>query len=214
MHETPTGPTDPQHATSPGAPTAYPSGAPHGGPDWRAPTDVRPATPDRPVKPGWWVVVAVVAGACLVAGGVAAGVVLAHDGDRMIPVAGVTGPGPVEAAPPPAAADAGASSSTGTGAPATTAAPAATAGSGSGTGTGTAWVRGSDDIELFGDVLERASAAALALGDGDAVVTAAERSDDPTHTYEIEIGWPDGTVVDVYLDAGFAVVAQSPRHVD
>lgn len=62
-----------------------------------------------------------------------------------------------------------------------------------------------DNDTLSGATLERASAAALAeVGAG--TVTDAERSDDPSQAYEVEVRLSSGTEVDVELDHSFAVV--------
>lgn len=45
-------------------------------------------------------------------------------------------------------------------------------------------------------------------------MTAAERSDDATHVYEVEVTRTDGTQMDVYLDDAFGVVAMETWHRD
>lgn len=64
-----------------------------------------------------------------------------------------------------------------------------------------------DDTPLTGDVLDRASAAALAAVEGDGTVTEATGADaEDDHVYEVEITLADGEDVDVELDRDFGVV--------
>ena len=73
------------------------------------------------------------------------------------------------------------------------------------TGVGVAAI-GDDDEPLSGDPLERATAAALtATGGGEVVAT--EVGDDAGSAYEVEVRMPDGSQVEVQLDADFAVIA-------
>jgi hypothetical protein len=63
---------------------------------------------------------------------------------------------------------------------------------------------GDDDRPLKGDVLDRASEAALAhVGEGTVVET--EAGDDGA-AYEVEVKRDDGTVVEVQLDSGFDAI--------
>lgn len=71
-----------------------------------------------------------------------------------------------------------------------------------------------DDIELHGEVLERAVAAALAATGGEGVVRSAERSDDAGRAYEVELVRADGAEIDVHLDEQFEVVATRGWHAD
>ena len=61
-----------------------------------------------------------------------------------------------------------------------------------------------DDKPLTGSTLDRASEAALAHTNGGTVVKA-EHGDDGS-AYEVEVRRPDGSTVEVNLDASFAVV--------
>jgi peptidase YpeB-like protein len=63
-----------------------------------------------------------------------------------------------------------------------------------------------DETPLQGDELARASAAALqATGGG--TVNATEQDSEKGATYEVEVTKPDGSTVDVRLDASYGVVA-------
>jgi uncharacterized membrane protein YkoI len=63
-----------------------------------------------------------------------------------------------------------------------------------------------DPDDLLGDELARASTAAIAAAGG-GTVTDAERSDDAGHAFDVEVRMPDGSEVDVDLDANFGVLA-------
>ncbi|HEY9311359.1 PepSY domain-containing protein [Williamsia sp.] len=63
-----------------------------------------------------------------------------------------------------------------------------------------------DPDDLAGDELARASTAAIAAAGG-GTVTDAERSDDAGHAFDVEVRLPDGSEVDVDLDANFGVLA-------
>ena len=73
------------------------------------------------------------------------------------------------------------------------------------TGVGVAAI-GDDDEPLSGDVLERTTAAALAATGGGEVV-GTEVGDDADSAYEVEVRLPDGSQVEVQLDADFTVTA-------
>ena len=71
-------------------------------------------------------------------------------------------------------------------------------------GAGAGLAAGGDDRALRGSAYERATAAALEhVGEG--TVTETESGDDGA-AYEVEIRRPDGTQVEVELDAGFDVI--------
>lgn len=116
------------------------------------------------------------------------------------------------------AAQSGNSSASGS----TDASGSSTAGSSTGTSGGTSagtttqdWsnsIAANDDIELHGDTLNSAVAAAMTAAGGEGMVTAAEVSDDPTHRYEVEVTRNDGMEMEVYLDADFQVVATQQWH--
>jgi hypothetical protein len=145
------------------------------------------------------------AGLALLGGGIGVGALVADardEGTVVVQRAADAG------APAPAAGSPSADQGTGT-TPGTT--PGTTAGTAPATGT----VRvDQDDIELAGTVLEQATAAAVSAAGGEGVVTEAERSDDPTHTYEVEVTRADGTQMHVYLDDAFGVVATETWHRD
>lgn len=63
-----------------------------------------------------------------------------------------------------------------------------------------------DDEPLTGAQLERATAAALAATGGGEVV-GSEVGDDEGAAFEVEIRLPDGSQVEVQLDADFVVIA-------
>jgi hypothetical protein len=77
-------------------------------------------------------------------------------------------------------------------------------------GGGAAWATAGDDEgdrdELVsGPAAERARAAALAhVGDG--TITGVEREEEGEAVWEVEVARPDGSTVEVQLDAGYAVV--------
>ncbi|HEY0186924.1 MAG TPA: PepSY domain-containing protein [Cellulomonas sp.] len=154
----------------------------------------------------WWLVGGAAAGVLLLTGGVAAGVVLGR-GETTVVVDRSALTGTTDG-----------SGATGSGSGTTTDGTQATSGTSTGSTTTTsvpdwaaAWVD-ADDIELWGDTLAAASAAALDAAGTEAVVTSAEAGDDPTHTYEIEVTRQDGAEMDVYLDADFGVVATKTWH--
>lgn len=64
----------------------------------------------------------------------------------------------------------------------------------------------SDDVELTGDALQRASDAALAAVGGGTVREAKNADADELHTYEVEIDLSNGEDVEVDLDENFEVV--------
>lgn len=72
--------------------------------------------------------------------------------------------------------------------------------------TGAGVTRVGDDEPLTGTVLEQATAAALAATGGGEVV-GTEVGDDDGSAYEVEVRLPDGSQVEVQLDADFAVIA-------
>lgn len=74
---------------------------------------------------------------------------------------------------------------------------------GTAAGVGVATTR-DDDQPLEGATYEQAVAAATAEVDGEVVET--EVGDDGA-TYEVEIRTPDGAIVEVELDEGFAVIS-------
>jgi peptidase YpeB-like protein len=171
------------------------------------PTGYASAAPARRSRRTWWVAGGAVAGLALLGGGIGVGALVADARDEgTVVVQRAVDAG----APAPAAgsttADQGAGTTPGTATgttPATGTAPA----------TGTVRVD-QDDIELTGTVLEQATSAAVAAAGGEGVVTEAERSDDPTHTYEVEVTRADGTQMHVYLDDAFGVVATETWHRD
>ena len=63
-----------------------------------------------------------------------------------------------------------------------------------------------DETPLQGQELARASAAALAATGG-GTVNATERDGEKGATFEVEVTKPDGSTVDVRLDASYRVVA-------
>jgi uncharacterized membrane protein YkoI len=65
--------------------------------------------------------------------------------------------------------------------------------------------QGDDGEPLKGTILQRASAAALQAGGGGRVTETEHDSEDGA-TYEVEVTKPDGSRVDVRLDASFNVV--------
>ncbi len=69
---------------------------------------------------------------------------------------------------------------------------------------GVAIASGSDDTPLEGDVLRRATAAALTSTDG-GTVTETDIGDD-TSAYEVEVRLTDGGSVEVHLDRQFRVM--------
>lgn len=150
-----------------------------------ASTPTGPGTARRGPRRTWWIAGGAVAGLVLLGGGVGIGALIA-DGDEDDDVVVVQRSDD---------------------------APRAASGADAGTGTGTVRVD-QDDIELTGTVLESASTAALTAADGEGVVTGAERSDDPTHTYEVEVTRTDGTQMDVFLDDAFGLVATETWHRD
>mgnify|MGYP001825160477 CR=1 FL=1 len=74
---------------------------------------------------------------------------------------------------------------------------------------------GDSDDPITGDAYDKATAAALAhIGEG--TVTDTEVGDEES-LYEVEITLPDGSEVDVQLDANFAIVGseiEDPNEVD
>jgi uncharacterized membrane protein YkoI len=73
--------------------------------------------------------------------------------------------------------------------------------------------QGDGGANLTQDEAAKASAAALrATGGG--TVQASERDDEDGATYEVEVRKPDGSVVDVRLDASYAVVVIDGDHED
>ncbi|HEY0215758.1 MAG TPA: hypothetical protein VGC57_05145 [Cellulomonas sp.] len=155
-----------------------------------------PVPARQPRRRGWWIAGGAVAGVALLG----VGAVLGGLDDRDdVPVV-------VQAGSGLAASLDGRTGSTGS-------STAGTGTAGSGAVDWTARVD-LDDIELTGTELDSASAAALAAAGGEGVVISAERSDDPTHAYELEVGRADGTQMDVYLDAAFGVVATESWHRD
>jgi hypothetical protein len=75
-------------------------------------------------------------------------------------------------------------------------------------GGGIAWATsGGDERPLSGPALERASAAALEHTGG-GTVTEAETGDDGA-AYGVEVRRPDGSQVEVELDASFHVIGQA-----
>ena len=73
---------------------------------------------------------------------------------------------------------------------------------------GSAVAGNGDDEPLTGDTYDRAVAAALAHTGGGAV-TETEIGDDGA-AFEVEVRLPDGTQVEVNLDANFAVTGSAP----
>ncbi len=73
-----------------------------------------------------------------------------------------------------------------------------------GIGAGVAIASGSDDTPLRGEVLRRATAAALAFADG-GTVTETDVGDD-TAAYEVEVRGRDGRTIEVHLDQQFRVM--------
>lgn len=74
-------------------------------------------------------------------------------------------------------------------------------------GGGVAWATAGDDAgeRVTGAAADRAAAAALAhVGAG--TLEGVERGDDGRSAWEVEIARPDGSTVEVHLDAGFAVL--------
>ena len=63
-----------------------------------------------------------------------------------------------------------------------------------------------DETPLQGSELAKASAAAL-TATGGGTVNATERDSEKGATYEVEVTKPDGSTVDVRLDASYGVVA-------
>jgi uncharacterized membrane protein YkoI len=75
------------------------------------------------------------------------------------------------------------------------------------TGGGIAWATSGDDEQaLTGSALARATAAAL-RHTGGGTVTETEAGDDGA-AYGVEVRLPDGSQVEVNLDASFAVIAE------
>ncbi|WP_209559858.1 PepSY domain-containing protein [Frigoribacterium sp. PvP032] len=70
---------------------------------------------------------------------------------------------------------------------------------------GSASTSGADDDDLVGADFDQAAAAAIAAAGG-GTVTDADRSDDGTTAYEVDVRLDDGTEVDVDLDASFGVL--------
>ncbi len=70
--------------------------------------------------------------------------------------------------------------------------------------TGVAIGSGNDDTPLRGEVLRRATAAALAFTDG-GTVTETDVGDD-TAAYEVEVRRRDGRTMEVHLDRRFRVM--------
>ena len=73
-----------------------------------------------------------------------------------------------------------------------------------GIATGVAIASGNDDTPLRGDVLRRATAAALTFTDG-GTVTETDVGDD-TAAYEVEVRRRDGQTLEVHLDRQFRVM--------
>jgi len=199
-HDDPTSPTpqQPAHHQAPHQPSTQSSGY--------------TAAPARPSRRAWWVAGGAAAGLALLGGGIGVGALVADARDEGTVVVQRAVEADVPAAAGGTTADQGTGTATGTvpgTAPATGTAPAA----GTAPATGTVRVD-QDDIELAGTVLEQATAAALTAAGGEGVVTEAERSDDPTHAYEVEVTRADGTQMHVYLDAAFGVVATETWHRD
>lgn len=65
---------------------------------------------------------------------------------------------------------------------------------------------GEAEQSLQGPEADRATAAALKITGG-GTANAVERDSEPGATYEVEVTWPDGSTVDVRLDASYALVA-------
>ncbi len=161
------------------------------GPAAPAPTSAR-----APGRRGWWIAGGAVAGVALLGVGAVIGGLADRDD---VPVL--------------VQQSSGLAGSTGSGTAGTT--PGGTGASPAGAGAVDWTARiDLDDIELAGTELDSASAAALAAAGGEGVVISAERSDDPTHAYELEVGRADGTQMDVYLDTAFGVVATESWHLD
>jgi hypothetical protein len=78
---------------------------------------------------------------------------------------------------------------------------------GAGSFLGIAAATGGDDEPLRGDAKDRAAAAALA-STGGGTVTESETGDDGA-AYEVEVTKPDGSQVEVRLDAGFHVMGSA-----
>jgi uncharacterized membrane protein YkoI len=77
-----------------------------------------------------------------------------------------------------------------------------------GGGAAVAVAASGDDEPLTGDALDRATDAALAHTGG-GIVVESEIGDDGA-AYEVEVELPDGSVVEVALDAGFEVIDETP----
>jgi hypothetical protein len=65
---------------------------------------------------------------------------------------------------------------------------------------------GDDESSLTGPAADRATAAALKITKG-GKANAVERDSEHGATYEVEVTKPDGTTVDVYLDASYNLVS-------
>lgn len=189
----PTAPVPPPAPATQAVPAAAPS------------AQAGPAAPHR--NRPWWILGGGVAGVLLLAGGVATGVLLTRDETTVVvDRSALTSSGQVT--------DGSSSGTSGSTSGGTTSGSTTTGGTGTTTlpAWATTWVD-ADDIELWGDTLTAATAAAFEAAAGtEVVVTSAERSDDPTHTYEIELTRQDGAEMDVYLDADFGVVATNAWH--
>ena len=79
---------------------------------------------------------------------------------------------------------------------------------GAGTGVAVATSGGDDDAteQVSGPEADRAKAAALKLTGG-GTANAVERDDEDGAVWEVEVTKPDGSTVDVRLDAGYGKVA-------
>jgi uncharacterized membrane protein YkoI len=78
---------------------------------------------------------------------------------------------------------------------------------------GAALAGASQNDSLSGSTYDRAAKAALAETGG-GTVTDSERDSENGATYEVEVTKPDGSQVDVRLDAQFKTVAVEPDHED
>lgn len=177
-----------------------------------APVATAPRTPHRGRRAAW-IAGGAVAGILLVGGATAVALVADRFDDDQVVVRSSTAGYAADATAGSSAGQDG-TGQAGAGTQASTGAQGGTTGNQQGTtqnGAGAGVHVDPDDLELTGTVLEQASAAALAAA-GEGVVTAAERSDDPTHTYEVEVTRQDGKEMDVYLDADFQVVANQSWH--
>ena len=79
-------------------------------------------------------------------------------------------------------------------------------------GGGVAVAAAEGDTPITGPALEKASAVALAYAGGGRV-TGTEVGDEDSY-YEVEVTRPDGSQIDVQLDANFTVVGSMPDRED